>query len=221
MDALIRAEFHTHTCYSHDSLVKIDDFLDTCNKKGLDRVAITDHNEIKGAFIAKELDPERVIVGEEIQTTQGEMLGYFIKNHIPAGLTPMQTIEALKAQDAFISIAHPFDPHRGTTWSESSLAEISPYIDAIEIFNARCLSNRANLQAEAYARKHHLAGMVGSDAHSLYELGRASLLLPAFDDADSLRKALVSARRDDRLSGTWVHLISLYAKIVKRISKPH
>jgi len=68
MDALIRAEFHTHTCYSHDSLVKIDDFLDTCNKKGLDRVAITDHNEIKGAFIAKELDPERVIVGDRFDT---------------------------------------------------------------------------------------------------------------------------------------------------------
>lgn len=221
MDTLIRAEFHAHTCYSHDSLVKIENLLNNCDRKGLDRVAITDHNEIKGAFAAKERDPERVIVGEEIQTTQGEVLGYFMKAHVPGGLTPMQTVEALKAQDAFISIAHPFDLHRGTTWSESSLAEILPYIDAIEIFNARCISNKANLQAEAYARKYHLAGMVGSDAHSLYELGRACLLLPAFDDADSLRKALLSARRDDRLSGTWVHLISIYAKLHKRISRHH
>ena len=221
MGTLVKAEFHVHTCYSHDSLVKIEDLLKACDKKGLDRVAITDHNVIKGALAAKELDPERVIVGEEIQTTQGEVLGYFMRAHVSAGLTPMQTIETLKAQDAFISIAHPFDPHRGTTWSESSLAEILPYIDAIEVFNARCLSNKANLQAEAYAHKHRLACMVGSDAHSLYELGRACLILPAFDDADSLRKALVSARRDDSLSGAWVHLISTYSKLYKRISKPH
>jgi len=213
----IRAEFHCHTEYSSDSLVKIKDLLEACKRKGIDRIAITDHNVIVGAFCARELDPERVIVGEEIKTTQGEFLGYFLEEWVPPGLSPMRTIEALKKQNAFISVAHPFDQQRGSAWKPGMLEEILLHVDALEVFNARCLLAVYNDQAYRVAEEKGLGKMVGSDAHSILELGRANLILPAFLDADGLRKALTESEFSGKLSGSWVHLISTYAKLQKKI----
>lgn len=217
MAQTIRAEFHCHTEYSTDSLVKIKDLLNACEHKGIDRVAITDHDAIRGALEAKAQDPQRVIVAEEIQTSEGEILGYFLEQFIPSGMTPMQTIEALKAQNAFISVAHPFDSYRGSTWRSDALEEIIPHIDALEVFNARCLVKAFNDHAYRVAEEYGLAKMVGSDAHAIVELGRASLIMPAFSDAESLRAALPCSQFSGELSGSWVHLLSAYAKLVKRV----
>ncbi len=219
MSNLVKAEFHTHTIYSFDSLVRIEDLLATCAQKGIDRIAITDHNEIEGAFLAKELDPERVIVGEEILTTHGEILGYFMSELVPQGLSPMQVIEALKKQNAFISVAHPFDTQRSKNWGEGALEEILPYVDALEVFNARCMSVKFNAEALNCAEDHNLLQLVGSDAHGLAELGQSTLRLPAFKDADGLREALRTSAFEGKLSGSWVHLISTYSKFVKQINK--
>ena len=218
MTKTIRAEFHFHTIYSHDSLVRIPELLDACQKKGIDRIPITDHDAIAGALEAKELDPERVIVGEEIQTSEGEILGYYMTELVPHGLTPMQTVEALKKQGAVISIAHPFDDHRLAFYLSASFMEILPHIDGIEVFNARCLDPQYNEKAYAFAEEHGLLKFAGSDAHSLIELGRANLLLPEFHDADTLRLAMRSAKFTGGLSAAWVHLISTYSKAVKGLS---
>ncbi len=221
MTQLVRAEFHLHTNYSFDSLIKIEDLLSACERKGIERVAITDHNEIAGALRGKELDPNRVIVGEEILTTDGEILGYFMSELVPQGLSPMQTIEALKKQGAFISVAHPFDSMRGHTWRAGVLEEILPHIDALEVFNARCGSVECNAKALKCAEEHNLLKMVGSDAHSLSELGMATLKLPAFNDAEGLRLALKESEFEGKLSGKWVHLISTYSKLVNQIKPPN
>ena len=102
-------EFHCHTQYSPDSLSSVKDLLAVCDARGIDRIVITDHNTIQGALAAKEIDPVRVIVGEEIKTTGGELLAAFVQEEIPKGLSPMETIHRLKAQKAFISVSHPFD----------------------------------------------------------------------------------------------------------------
>ena len=136
---IVKAEFHCHTSYSKDSLVSIQDLLITCQSKGLQRVVITDHNNIQGAVEANALDPHRFIVGEEIMTKQGELLGFFLKEQVPAGLSPMETIEILRSQGAFISVSHPFDAFRSGHWAPENLMNIVPYIDAIEVFNSRCL----------------------------------------------------------------------------------
>lgn len=115
MTNLLRIEFHCHTIYSPDSLNEIDDLLRTCEERGIDRVVITDHNTIAGAVAAKELDPKRVIVGEEIRTTQGELLAAFVQEKIPRGLSPFEAIARLREQGAFISVSHPFD-RRGGYW---------------------------------------------------------------------------------------------------------
>jgi predicted metal-dependent phosphoesterase TrpH len=183
-------DFHTHTIYSPDSLTTPEKLVDTARHKGLNRVVVTDHNTIAGALRCKELDPEHIIVGEEIMTTQGELLAAFVSEEVPAGLTPMETIQGLRQQNAFISVSHPFDALRQGRWELEALLAILPYVDAIETFNSRCMLAKFNRQAQSFAAEHNLSGTHGSDAHAAFELGRGSLLLPPFADTDSLKMAL-------------------------------
>jgi hypothetical protein len=221
LSRVVRAEFHCHSVYSPDSLVRVEDLLAACEQKNIAKLAITDHNRIEGALRAHAIDPQRVIVGEEIQTTQGEILGYFMREEIPAGLEPLEVIRRLKDQGAFISVAHPFDTNRDAThWKPGTLEAMLPFLDAFETFNARCLRQTFNTQAQIFAQEHGLAGMTGSDAHSTFELGKATMLLADFNDAIELRTALENAQWDVHLSSAAVHLFSVWAKIVKKVHKP-
>ncbi len=204
-------EFHCHTIYSKDSLTQPEALVAACRRKGLDRVVVTDHNTIAGALAAQRMAPELVIVGEEIMTTQGELLAAFVQEELPAGLAPQEAIRRLKQQGAFISVSHPFDVYRTGHWSEADLRTILPEVDALETFNARCMLPVFNCQAKAYARRYGLPGTVGSDAHTAFELGRAVLYLEEFFDAQSLRANLPAGRSRLRLSPPWFHLLSRYA----------
>ncbi|MBI3739924.1 MAG: PHP domain-containing protein, partial [Chloroflexi bacterium] len=177
---MLRVEFHCHTIFSKDSLTPPQKLVDVSRRKGIDRVIVTDHNTIAGARAAQSLDPERVIVGEEIMTTRGEILAAFLTEEIPALLTPQETIRRLRAQNAFISVSHPFDAWRSGGWKEEDLLEIIPLVDAIEVYNSRCMLPSFNRRAAEFARKHHLAGTVGSDAHAAFELGQSLVLLDPF-----------------------------------------
>jgi predicted metal-dependent phosphoesterase TrpH len=217
---MLRVETHCHTIYSKDSLVKPEDLLKACEKKGIDRVVISDHNTTRGAFETQKLDPQRVIIGEEILTTKGELLAAYMTEEIPAGLTPSETIARLRDQGAFISVSHPFDILRRGHWQEEDLLEIAPLVDAIEVFNARCMSPDFNRQASEFAEQHNLLGTVGSDAHGAYELGRAAMLLPDFEDAKSLKAVLPQVKFETRLSSPFVRFTSRYAVLYKEIFKP-
>ena len=216
----LRVEFHCHTIYSKDCLVTADKLLETCRKKDIDRIVVTDHNTTAGAFHAQKIDPHRVIVGEEILTQKGELLAAFVKEEIPAGLTPLETIDILRDQGAFISVSHPFDNMRRGHWELPDLLEIAPLVDAIEVFNARCMSADYNKQAQNFAQKHEVEGTVGSDAHSAFEIGRAAMIFPEFDDADSLKEALPKAQFETTLSSPLVHFTSRYSVWYKMLFKP-
>jgi len=216
---IIKVELHLHTCFSKDSLVKPERLLTHCKEIGLDRVAITDHNEIEGAFVMQKLAREMVIVGEEIITTKGELIGYFMSEWVPPGLEPMAAINRLHEQGAVISVPHPFDSARTQHWAEEDLLAITPYVDAIEIFNARCFNNKPNNRAATFAQKNDLLATVGSDAHSLWEVGRATLNMPDFNDSAGFLQALQSAQPETQLSPPFVHLFSRYASTVKRFQK--
>ncbi|MEN8173200.1 MAG: PHP-associated domain-containing protein [Chloroflexota bacterium] len=210
-------DFHTHTISSKDCLTKPEKLIAACQTKKIDRVIITDHNTIAGAIRAKSLDPQRVIIGEEIMTTQGEILAAYVSEEIPPGLHPMDVIQRLRGQDAFISISHPFDKHRQGHWQPDDLTAVLPYIDAIETFNARCMLPHYNFRAQNFAQEHQLLGTYGSDAHTAWELGRGALLLPAFEDAATLREALKSAVVPPVILSTpFIHLASRYAVLYKR-----
>ena len=215
---LLRTEFHCHTVYSKDSLTPPGKLVETCKRKKIDRVVVTDHNTIAGALRCREIDPERVIVGEEIMTTEGELLAAYIKEEIPLGLSPLEAIERLREQGAFISVSHPFDKHRKGHWKEADLLKILPHVDAIETFNSRCILPRFNFQAQEFAVEHGIPGTYGSDAHAAFELGRGTLLLPPFDDAESLKAGLQDAVVPKIILGTpFVHFTSRWAVWWKKL----
>ena len=209
-------EFHCHTNASKDSLTSPRDLVDTCRRKGIDRVVVTDHNTIAGARAAQALDPELVVVGEEIMTTQGEILAAFVSEEIPRGLTPRETIRRLQDQGAFISVSHPFDRWRRGGWREENLLAILPQVDAIEVYNSRCMLPRFNREARRFAEKHKLAGTVGSDAHAAFELGRSLLVLDPFEGPEGLRHVIPTGKQKVRWSPPWFHFSSRYAAIQKK-----
>lgn len=215
--SLIRAEFHCHTVYSHDSLMELRALLKACDERGIDKIAITDHGSMQGALKAHEIAPDRVIVAEEIATPEGEILGYFMTEEIPQGLPAVEVVQRLLGQGAFISLAHPFDLHR-SRWSDRSLDQILPYLDGIEVFNARCLREEYNQNAYYFAIEYGKALMAGSDAHALSELGRANMTMPWFNDAENLRVAARDVTISGELSGLYVHMVSTFARVAKKFN---
>jgi predicted metal-dependent phosphoesterase TrpH len=216
---MLTVELHSHTYASGDCLMRPADIVRVCRQRGLDRLAVTDHNTVAGALELRALAPELIIIGEEIMTTQGELLAYFVREEVPPGLSPVETINRLRAQGAAISVSHPFDYHRHGAWQEAHLAAIVPRVDAIEVFNARCLRPADNERALAFARAHGLAGTVGSDAHSLRELGRAVLRLERCGSGAELAASLPTAQAVTRLSSPAIHLTSRWATIWKRLTR--
>ena len=213
----LRIEFHCHSIYSKDSLARPEDLIKTARKRGIDKLIITDHNNITGALAAKKMDPDLIIVGEEIMTTRGELLASFVTEEVPPWLEPAEAIRRLRAQGAFISVSHPFDTFRSGHWQEADLDQIIPHVDAIEGFNSRCMTMQPNIQAGQYAMRHNLAQTVGSDAHTAWEVGRATLILPAFSNAQGLRDVIRSAQKSTQLSSPAIHLSSRFATTVKKM----
>ncbi len=213
--SLLRIDFHTHTNFSKDSLTRPERLVKASRRKQIDRLVVADHNTIAGALVAQRLDSQRVIVGEEIMTTRGEILAAYLTEEVPPGLSPKETIKRLRDQGAFISVAHPFDTLRKGQWALGDLLEIAPLVDAIEVFNARCIRLGSNREAALFALEHNLPGTAGSDAHAAFELGSTFMLLPQFEGPDELRAVIGQAKIQARLSPWWVHFASRYASSQK------
>jgi len=210
-------DLHSHTLWSKDCVMPFEKIIHYCQKRGIDRIAITDHNTADGALAMQKLAPDLVIVGEEIMTPQGEILAYFVSESVPAGLSPGETIRRLRDQGAVISISHPFDRLRKGAWQEADLVRIADQIDAIEIFNARCLFPADNERALAFAQQHGLPGTAGSDAHSSPEYGRTMVNISPFEGPSDFLAALRQADYVKHLSPAYVHFNSTAAKWSKKL----
>ena len=215
---MLKVDFHTHTYRSKDSLTSIAKFIAAARASGMDRVVVTDHNTLRGALEAFKAAPDIVIPGEEVQTTEGELLAAFVTEEVPRDLEPLEALKRLKDQGAFISVAHPFDPHR-SGWRLETLEMLASQLDAIEIFNARVIRARYNELAQKFAAAHNLSGTAGSDGHHPSEIGRAYLTIADFNDAESLRAAIRSAATGGRNSSPLVHLYSTRAKLIKALKQ--
>src|SRR5579859_4340428 len=215
---MLTVELHSHTYVSDDCLMRPADIVRTCAQRGIDRLAVTDHNAIAGALEMKALAPELVIVGEEVMTSQGELLGFFLRERVPAGLPPLEAIARLREQGAAISVSHPFDRLLHGAWKEPDLAAIIDLVDAIEVFNSRCIYAEDNARALAFAREHDKLGSVGSDAHSHRELGRAVLKMPMAGSATDLVAGFAAGERVTQLSSPAIHFTSRWAKLRKRLA---
>jgi predicted metal-dependent phosphoesterase TrpH len=214
-----KVELHAHSRFSSDGLLSPEDLIQRARRAGLDQLAVTDHNTIAGGLAAQKIDPDFIIVGEEIKTTAGELLAYFVTREIPRGLSPAETIRRLRDQGAIISVAHPFDRLRTGAWKLADLEPIMPLVDALEGFNARCLFGEDNQLAAQFARENHTLQTAGSDCHEGGEVGRAGMEMPPFRDALSFLEALREATPFGKLSPWWVHLASTYAKWNRKLAR--
>ena len=215
-----QVDLHLHTQRSKDSLLAPDRLLAAARRAGMSRIAVTDHNSARAALELAEREPDYVIPGEEILTTCGELLAYFIHEEVPPGLTPRAAIDRLRAQGAVISVSHPFDRLRGGRWALQDLQAIAPHVDALEGFNARCIFAADNARAQAFALHSGLPMTAGTDAHAAWEVGRAGLVLPPFATPEELREALRRASFFGRRAPWWVHLFSRYASL-RKLAAPH
>jgi predicted metal-dependent phosphoesterase TrpH len=200
----IHADLHIHTEYSKDCTSSVEAVLATARDVGLGAVAIADHNTIEGGLAARELAGKDliVIVAEEVKTACGEVIGLFLEEEIPGGLSFEETLSRIKEQGGLVYIPHPFDRLR-TTPSYRVMMDNVYRIDAIETYNARVFHSSFNLNAERFAAKYHLPAGAGSDAHVLPGIGTAMLRLPRFATPDeflaSLREADIVTRRKSLL----------------------
>lgn len=209
-------DLHMHTDASHDCLSAPRAVVERAREVGLQRIAITDHNEIDGAIEASRIDPELVIVGEEVRTDEGlDLIGLFISEHIPKGGDFRHVADEIHRQSGVVYLPHPFDAHRGA--SEEFLDGVADCVDVVEGINARIHDPERNLRAERWAARHGLPVGAGSDAHLLTEIGRARVQVRPFDRAPDFVSALRDGRIVGRPSGYWVHLGSTWAKLRKRL----
>lgn len=213
-------ELHAHSQASYDSRLKLADIITACRERGIDRLALTDHHAIRGALELRALAPELVIVGEEVMTTQGELLAYFVEKEVPHGLPPLEAIARFRDQGAVISVPHPFDRWRSGAWREADLEAILPLVDAIEVFNSRCVFPADNTRAHAFAQHHHKLRTVGSDAHYRLELGHAVLKVPHLPSSPTeLLASLSEAELICRPSSPFVHTFNMLAWTKRAITR--
>jgi predicted metal-dependent phosphoesterase TrpH len=214
----MRADLHVHTCYSPDSITSLEDVIETARRRGLDKIAVTDHNRLEGALRLREIAPELVIVGEEIRTTEGELLCFFLEEEVPRGLSPEETIARVRDQGGVVGISHPMDQMRREAMGQRALTRIRDQLDCVEVFNARCLLSVDNRRVAAWAAELGLPGTAGSDAHHAIEIGRAYVEMPPFTGGDEFLRKLALGRVRGRLSPLWVHFFSTWAKIRRHLS---
>lgn len=177
-------DFHVHTRWSHDSLASPKEVIRIAVLGGLHAIAITDHNEIRGAEeIMGEIRRANVnltvIPGEEVKTNQGDVIGLFITERIPKGLDVRETVDRIKEQGGSVLIPHPFD-RKGRGSLGSSITEVLEKVDFIEIVNGRTPS-RNNRKAEKFAMLHGIPGLGGSDAHWPKEVGKVRTLVKGIE----------------------------------------
>jgi hypothetical protein len=192
----ITIDLHLHTEWSHDCSIPTEDLLDHAEDIGLGGIAVTDHNAFGGALEAVELARHRdlvVIPGEEIKTDhQGEVIGLFLEEEIPRGMTFADTIAAIREQGALVYLPHPFDRMHAIP-DPATLHRHLAEIDVFEVYNARLLFEGFNDEALRFARKYRLLQGAGSDAHVLQGVGTGALRMRRFDGPEEFLIALRTA----------------------------
>jgi predicted metal-dependent phosphoesterase TrpH len=216
------ADFHTHSHYSRDSVINPRSFIDNCIRKGMTCVAVTDHNEIEGAFVIDKLvreqgAPLKVVVGEEVKTSEGEIIGLFLKEWVPRDLSPEETVRAIHEQGGLAVVPHPYDIFRRSVIKPDALERVKETVDAIEGFNCRNIMQRHDDRAKALARSVAKPMTVGTDSHSPWELGGAWLEMEDFETPGEWLDSLKTARMAGHRSLPLVHWISTYAKVRWRL----
>jgi predicted metal-dependent phosphoesterase TrpH len=218
---LIEVDLHMHTDHSPDCATPVEVLLETARDRGLGAIAITDHNEVSGALearrIAAGMGDIEVIVAEEVKTAeQGEVIGLFLEEKIPRGLTMAETIAAIRAQGGLVYVPHPFDRFHSVPDYEH-LLEIVEEIDVLEVFNPRVALTAFNEEAERFARKYRIVPGAGSDSHVAQGLGSVRVRIHDFDGPTEFLEAM----RDADITRKHKNLVYVQAlKLLQTAGRP-
>ena len=216
----IRADLHNHSYYSPDSILSPVKMLQRAREQRLDVIAVTDHNTTRGGIAVRDLaakrDPDiRIIVGEEVRTKNGEVLGLFLTEDVPRDLSASETIDRIHAQGGLAGTPHPYDPFR--TSLGDHLFAVREKIDFTEALNARMIRAEHNDNARQFATQHNIPMSAASDAHSPREVGRCFVEMPNYETPVQFLESLRAGRLVGHLSSPLIHLISRYATIRRKL----
>jgi predicted metal-dependent phosphoesterase TrpH len=214
---LIKADLHIHSKYSMDSQTSLEDIVARCQELGITCIAIADHGTAEGALEMQKIAPFKVIVAEEVMTTEGEIMGMFLKETIvskaDARLTPAEAVKRIHEQGGLVNIPHPFETIRGSALKEKALNEIVKDIDLVEVLNSRSLFPRNSNKARDFAVKHGIPGGAGSDAHEVKQIGNAYIEIDDFNTKEEFVRAVARGRIMGERSGLYVLIASARIKL--------
>lgn len=215
----MKIDLHCHTEASADCSTPLELFPARCRERGVWVQAITDHDQIWGAQKLQEMVEEEklkkagfpltIIVGEEVSTIYGEIIGLFLKEKIPAGMSPKETVEAIKEQDGLVLLPHGFDPLKRWRLQPAALEMIEDEIDIVETFNARISQLRWNQAAVEWSKVHKRPMSAGSDAHTLADIGSAWVEVPVRQVKTP--QDLLTALESGVPVGEWTHPVIAFA----------
>ena len=199
-----------------DCGMSLDTVIERCQRMGINCIAVADHGTVEGALEMQRIAPFTIIVAEEILTPHGEIMGMFLKETIPSGLSVEQTIAQIRAQGGIVCIPHAFDVFRPSALRDKIVEEIAQEIDVIEVFNARSLLHRSSEKALAFAVKYGIAQSAGSDAHTPGEIGNACVDMPEFEGRDDFLQALAKGKVRGHRTNPLTHFASAWNRLKNR-----
>ena len=210
---MFKADLHIHTEYSMDCNTPLEKIIERCLELGINCIAIADHGTAEGALRMQGIAPFTVIVAEEILTPDGEIMGMFLNETIPSGLSIKETIARIRAQNGLVCIPHPFDTIRGSALGGKVAEQIVEQIDILEVFNSRSPLLRSSAKSLEFAEKYGIAKSAGSDAHTIAEIGHAYLEMPEFNGRDDFLQALAQGTIKGHKTSLFRHFNSTWARL--------
>ena len=207
----MKADLHAHTHFSFDSLTSISTFIRRYERAGIDCVAVSDHNNVDGALAVRADAPFRVIVSEEIKSTEGEIIGLFLQETVRKGLTPEDTVRAIREQGGLVLIPHPLIGF--SSLRTAAMLRIMPDVDVIEVFNSKTDILGKGAAARRLAEEHGKAVSGASDSHSPWEIGLAWTEMPAFEGPGDFLIALREGTIHGRRAFIGLHALTVVATL--------
>lgn len=216
---MIKIDLHTHSIISPDGAGSIteSDFTRFLEQGVLDCIAITDHNEIRFAQMMQKKLGEKIIVGEEITTKDGEMVGLFLKQRIAPGHSAKETAKEIHEQGGLVYIPHPFEILRKGI-QMGTLETLIDEIDIFEVFNGRGRWRGKAKEAAAFADEYHLAAAASSDAHGPAGVGRTFSIIKEMPTKNTLKKLLEEGTLEKRYASLWTYLYPVMNTIKNKLS---
>lgn len=219
----MRTEFHVHTRKSHDSFMGRYALLAMCRARKIDCVGVTDHNEVSGALAIKpylEAHGVAVIVGEEIFTSEGEIIGLFLTEKVDPGMTPEETVADIQRQGGVVYVPHPYDEKRQkTVLSEEAQRRLAKKIDCMEIHNGRNAETSFSVKQRSIAEALSIPAIIGGDSHCFFEIGRNVCVTDEAFSRETFAKTLATARFVMATCHPFAHAATRVVRLIKMIGK--